>query len=71
MLKDPISQKPVIVATKRSLKNVIPHEILEDIKNILGGDRLGDIKPFEKRIKVIPFKSLGNEHGMLIGIKSE
>ena len=45
MLKDPISQKPVIVATKRSLKNVIPQEILEDIKNILGGDRLGDIKP--------------------------
>ena len=70
MLKDPISQKPVIVATKRSLKNVIPQEILEDIKNILGGDRLGDIKPFENRIKVIPFKSLGNEHGMLIGIKS-
>ena len=52
MLKDPISQKPVIIATKRSLKNVIPQEILEDIK------------------KVIPFKSLGNEHGMLIGIKS-
>ena len=70
MLKDPISQKPVIIATKRSLKNVIPQEILEDIKNILGGDRLGDIKPFENRIKVIPFKSLGNEHGMLIGIKS-
>ena len=70
MLKDPISQKPVIVATKRSLQNVIPQEILEDIKNILGGDRLGDIKPFENRIKVIPFKSLGNEHGMLIGIKS-
>jgi len=70
MLKDPISQKPVIVATKRSLKNVIPQEILEDIKNILGGDRIGDIKPFENRIKVIPFKSLGNEHGMLIGIKS-
>ena len=70
MLKDPISQKPVIVATKRSLKNVIPQEILEDIKNILGGDRLGDIKSFENRIKVIPFKSLGNEHGMLIGIKS-
>ena len=44
--------------------------ILEDIKNILGGDRLGDIKSFENRIKVIPFKSLGNEHGMLIGIKS-
>ena len=70
MLKDPISQKPVIIATKRSLKNVIPQEILEDIKNILGGDRLGDIKLFENRIKVIPFKSLGNEHGMLIGIKS-
>ena len=70
MLKDPISQKPVIIATKRSLKNVIPQEILEDIKNILGGDRLGDIKLFENRIKVIPFKSLGNEHGMLIGLKS-
>ena len=70
MLKDPITQKPVVVATKRSLKTVLPQEVLEDINNILGGDRLGDVKQFANRIKVIPFKSLGNEHGILIGIKS-
>lgn len=70
MLKDPISQKPVIVVTKRSLKDVIPQEILENIKYILGGDRLGNVKTFKNRIKLIPFYSLGNEHGMLIGIKS-
>lgn len=70
MLKDPISQRPVVIATRRSLKNVLPQEILEDIKNILGGDKLGGINQFANKIKLIPFKSLGNEHGILIGIKS-
>lgn len=70
MLKDPITQKPVIVATKRCLKNVLSKEILEDIKNVLGGDKLGNVENIANKIKVIPFNSLGNEHGILIGIKS-
>ncbi len=69
MLKDPLSNKPVMIATKRSLKSIIPEEILDNINLILGGDKIG--KLITKRIKLIPFNSLGNEHGILIGIKSD
>ena len=73
MLKDSLTDKPVIVATKRSLKNIIPVQILDNINLILGGDRIGEImdKEVSKRLKIIPFNSLGNEHGILIGIKSD
>lgn len=70
MLKDPINQKPVIIVTNRSLKNILPKEILEDVNNILGGDKLGKLENFANRIKIIPFNSLGNEHGILVGIQS-
>ena len=70
MLKDPLTQKSVVVATKRCLKKILPEELFMDMETILGGDRIGKIKEFEKLIKIIPFKSLGNEHGILLGIKS-
>ena len=73
MLKDPLTNKPVMVATKRSFKKIMPSQILDNINLILGGDRIGEImnKEISKRIKIIPFNSLGNEHGILIGIKSD
>lgn len=73
MLKDPLTNRPVIIVTKRSLSKIVPEPILDNINLIIGGDRLGQIinKEVPKRIKVIPFKSLGNEHGILIGIKSD
>ena len=73
MLKDPLTNRPVIIVTKRSLSKIVPEPILDNINLIIGGDRLGQIinKEVSKRIKVIPFKSLGNEHGILIGIKSD
>ena len=75
MLKEPISGNPVMVVEKKSLYNIIPKEILNNIENILGGD-------FEKipqelkeeyipRLKIIPFSSLGKQNGMLLGIKAE
>ena len=73
MLKDPLTNKPVIVATKRSLKDLISEDILDSINLILGGDKIGKImnNELKNKIKVIPFNSLGNEHGILIGIKSD
>ena len=68
MLRDPLTQKPVVIATKRCLKKLIPGEMLVEMESVLGGDRIGNIK---NTIKIIPFKSLGNEHGILLGIKSD
>lgn len=67
MLKDPLTQRPVVVVTKRCLKRILPEEFFLDMEYILGGDRIGKI---ESKIKIIPFNSLGNEHGILLGVKS-
>lgn len=73
MLKDPITGKPVIVVERSVLYNILPKELLDNIENILGGDlekistKIKD--EFIKKLKFIPFSSLGRQNGMLIGIQ--
>lgn len=75
LLKEPITNTPVIVVEHTLLYNCIPKEILDNLENILGGD-------FEKvpekikneyisKLKLIPYSSLGKQNGMLLGIKPE
>lgn len=75
LLKEPITNTPVIVVEHTLLYNCMPKEILNNLENILGGD-------FEKvpenikneyisKLKLIPFSSLGKQNGMLLGIKPE
>lgn len=75
MLKEPITNTPVIVVENILLYECIPKEILYNLENIIGGD-------FEKvpnnireeyisRLKLIPFSSLGKTNGMLLGIKAQ
>lgn len=75
MLKEPISGDSVIIVERTELYNLIPKEILNNINLILGGDFEKipeDIKTeYISRLKIIPFKSLGRENGMLLGIKAE
>lgn len=73
MLKDPITGKPVIVVEKSVLYEVLPKELLDNIEKILGGDLENisiDIKDkYIKKLKFIPFSSLGRQNGMLVGIQ--
>ena len=75
LLKDPITNTPVIVVERSLLYECLPKEILNNIEKILGGDL--DSVPeniknkYISKLKIIPFSSLGKENGMLIGIKSE
>ena len=55
-LKDPISQKPVIIVENAVMEKII------DTKNLIGGDE-------NLKIRLIPFKSIGKQNGMLVGIK--
>lgn len=68
LLKDPITKMPVVVVESEELVNVFPRNILENISNIINGRdiELGD---YASKIRVIPFKSLGKENGLLLGIK--
>ena len=75
LLKEPLTQRPVLVIERNSLYEVFPKQILNNLDNILGGDLekiSEDIqKEYLPRLKFIPFSSLGKQNGMLIGIKSE
>ena len=75
LLKEPITNIPVVVVEHKLLYDVIPNEILDNIENILGGD-LEDISDEVKsdyisKLKVIPFTSLGKQNGILLGIKAD
>ena len=75
MLKEPITNIPVIVVEKDILDKAIPETILNNIENILGGDFTKISNEIENeyisKLKVIPYMSLGKENGMLLGIKAD
>ena len=75
LLKEPITNTPVVVVEHTLLYECMPKEILNNLEKIIGGD-------FEKlprnireeyilKLKLIPFSSLGKNNGMLLGIKPE
>lgn len=75
LLKEPITNIPVVVVEHKILFCAIPKEILENIENILGGD-FSQIpenikKEYMSKLKVIPFSSLGKQNGMLLGLKAD
>lgn len=75
MLKEPITNVPVIVVEHILLYSCMPKEILNNLKEIMGGDFKNipcDIqKKYISKLKLIPFSSLGKQNGMLIGIRPE
>lgn len=75
MLKEPITNTPVIVVEHTLLYDCIPKEILNHLEELLGGD-FDNIpeeikKEYLTRLKFIPFSSLGKQNGMLLGIKAD
>lgn len=75
LLKEPITNIPVIIAEHTLLYGTIEKEILNNLEEILSGnfEKIPDeIKnKYLSKLKVIPFKSLGKENGMLLGIKAD
>ena len=75
MLKEPITNWPVIVMEHTLLYDFLPKEILNHSEEILGGDfsKIPEniIEEYSSRLKVIPYSSLGKQNGMLLGVKGE
>lgn len=75
MLREPITNTPVIVVEHTLLYETIPKEILNNLEEILGGDFEKIPEEIKKeyilKLRVIPFSSLGKQNGMLLGIKPE
>lgn len=75
MLKDPISNMPVIVVQKDILKGLIPEEILNNLEKILGGDIKNSLDDqidsnYISKFRIIPFSTIGKQNGMLLGFKA-
>jgi len=75
MLKEPITNTPVIVVEHTLLYECMPKEILNNLDQILGGDFKAIPEKTKNeyiiKLKLIPFSSLGKQNGMLLGIKPE
>ncbi len=75
LLKEPITNTPVIVLEHTLLCQCMPKEILDNLESILGGDLFKipeDIRnEYISRLRLIPFTSLGKQNGMLVGIKAD
>ena len=75
-LREPISQMPVIIAEYGALESILPQLIKEMYLNKRDLDLEFMIEIMEEigddiRLRLIPFKSLGNENGMLVGFKPD
>ena len=75
MLKDPISNMPVIVVQKDILHEMIPDEILNNLEEVLGGGVKEELYKednlkYMSKFRVIPFSSIGKQNGLLLGFKA-
>ena len=66
LLREPYTGKPVMIVEKSALKNVIDEELFNDLEKMLKG---GEIIP--DGMFLIPYRSLGNSLGFLLGIKPD
>lgn len=71
MLKDPITNAPVILIEKEILKKLLPDELVRILEQANGGDIENIDEKYKKRIRIIPFSSVGKQNGMMWGIKAD
>lgn len=75
-LVEPISQHPVVIIEYEAIKPILPKEIsgLYSNGNPQDGSTMLTLladSPFIQRLRLIPFQSLGHDHGMLLGIRPD
>ena len=75
LVKEPITNTPVIIVESSLLYEMLPKEILNNLEEVLNGN-LSDIpeeiqEKYISKMRCIPFKSLGKENGMLLGIRAD
>ena len=73
LLKDVTSDLPVVIVEKNILSGIIDENILENISNILDGKWLNESNSeiYNYKFRIIPFSSLGNKNGILLGFKPD
>lgn len=69
-LKEPITKKPVMIAEFFAIKNILPEslKIIFYQKEENNLNRILEVS-YDNHIRFIPFKSIGKENGLMLGIK--
>ncbi|NLK67690.1 MAG: sigma-E processing peptidase SpoIIGA [Clostridiaceae bacterium] len=72
-LTDPVSKCPVMIAELESLRELLPEEMVNWLKNWtqVGDVSLDNSHEWIKRIRLIPFNTIGTKNGMLAGFKPD
>ena len=75
-LMDPISRYPVIIVEYNAIENILPIEIKDILLNnqVFSFDQVIaklDGSSWVTRFRIIPYRALGTENGMLIGFKPD
>ena len=70
LLKDPITKMPVLIVEREMLKGIFPEIILENATDIVNGKEI-ELGEYSSKLRVIPYKSIGKENGLLLGIKTK
>lgn len=66
LLKEPYTGKPVIIVEKRALKTLLDEKVFNNLEKILSGT-----ENIPEGMFIIPYRSLGNLSGFLLGIKPD
>lgn len=72
MLKEPLSNIPVVLIEKDILIGLLPKELIYEQEQIIGGDlkKQDNIEyKYKTRLKIIPYTSVGKDNGIILGIK--
>ncbi len=75
-LKDPITNAPVMITDYSSMRELLPDDVQKIFEQSGENDlnaiaEIMSISKWATRFRIIPFKSLGRENGMLIGFKPD
>lgn len=73
-LRDPLTQRPIVVAEYALLKTCLPEDFKMALENIPDeNERLEAISmsTWANRMRLIPFSSIGKNNGLLIGVRCD
>ncbi|MBE4908811.1 sigma-E processing peptidase SpoIIGA [Bacillus luteolus] len=72
-LYDPITKSPVLIVDTTKTVHFFPESIIRQSKNIeaLGSDQDQEAHKWESRIRIIPYRGVGQDHQFLLAIKPD
>jgi stage II sporulation protein GA (sporulation sigma-E factor processing peptidase) len=73
-LRDPLSQRPVVVAEYELLKECFPDDCKLAMKNFRDDNDILQAlskSSWANRIRVIPFSSIGKKNGLMVGLRCD